>query len=278
MFISGVLHFIPCEQEPLVEVLESRSGDIGVSVVVPVYQRRRFLQRCFDTLDQQRLIDIEVVFVDDGSTDGSYEMLKKYQKNRPNVRVIRLNKNHGTHYARCRAVLAARGRYVFSLDADDELIANATAFMYCVAEQHQASVVEFDSLAVGHNHTYHFTFMPPEKKHMDANELTALVFAQKLNWQLWRKLIRRSVYLKALRMLGKESLSRRIIMGEDRLHCALIYLFSDRYVYVKKYGYIYYTESPGNSESGSRRKLANNEVDRLNVESTLDHMLRLKDI
>jgi glycosyltransferase involved in cell wall biosynthesis len=246
-----------------------------VSIVIPVYQRERYLNRCFHTLSHQSFFPVEVVFVDDGSTDGSLALLTQYQQTHPLAQVISLHPNRGTHYARVQAVTRANGRYIMSLDADDELFPDISADAYFIAEKYHASIVEFDCYGIVNGSISLFKLRNPKRHFMSGGELVALFQKQKMNWNLWRKLIKRSLYLRALRFLGPEGMEMRLTIGEDMLHCALVYLFTDKFVYVRMPGYLYYRYLSDNSESGAHQAVSVNEEQLTLTRSYLDRVLKL---
>ena len=89
-----------------------------VSIVVPVYNAADYLPECLDSLLVQTLKDIEIICVDDGSTDGSLDILRSYEQRDPRVAVLKQN-NSGPGVARNNGIEAARGKFLYFLDADD---------------------------------------------------------------------------------------------------------------------------------------------------------------
>lgn len=89
-----------------------------VSVIVPVYNQAPYLAECLDSVLEQTLRDIEVVCVDDGSTDGSERLLEDYAARDPRIRVLR-QKNAGAGRARNCGIGKARGEFIAFMDADD---------------------------------------------------------------------------------------------------------------------------------------------------------------
>lgn len=89
-----------------------------VSVIIPVYNTEKYLRQCIDSVVNQTFKDIEIICVDDGSTDNSLEILKEYQKN--DSRLIILQQNHiGAGEARNKGIEVAKGKYIGFLDSDD---------------------------------------------------------------------------------------------------------------------------------------------------------------
>ena len=122
-------------------------GDAGahvaVSVVLPVYNTRRYLAECLDSILAQDLSpeELEVVAVDDGSTDGSGEVLDAYAERHPNLRVIHQENSGWPGRPRNVGRAASRGRYVFFADSDDQLAPSALRALYDFAVAHGSDVV-----------------------------------------------------------------------------------------------------------------------------------------
>ncbi len=91
-----------------------------ISVIVPVYNTSLYLQECIDCLLAQTMEDMELIFVDDASSDGSLELLKKNEKKHPDkIRVIASEENRHQGGARNLGILAASGEYIGFIDSDD---------------------------------------------------------------------------------------------------------------------------------------------------------------
>jgi len=91
-----------------------------ISVIIPVYNSERYLSNCFNQLNAQSLahVSLEIIFIDDGSRDGSLSMLKRYAKGKTNVKVIhQVNKKQAE--ARNTGLRAASGTFVAFVDSDD---------------------------------------------------------------------------------------------------------------------------------------------------------------
>lgn len=90
-----------------------------VSVLVAVYNAEDFLPQCLDSLTAQSLEDIQVICVDDCSTDGSLQLLREYAAQDSRIEVIALSENQGQAHARNKGLQYAKGDYICMLDADD---------------------------------------------------------------------------------------------------------------------------------------------------------------
>lgn len=91
-----------------------------VSVIVPVYNAENYLKSCLDSLVHQSLQEMEIIAIDDGSTDCSMDILNEYEKKYPNkIKVLQNEKNLGQSATRNRGLKEASGEYIGFLDSDD---------------------------------------------------------------------------------------------------------------------------------------------------------------
>jgi len=112
-----------------------------VSVVIPCYNAGQALVHTLASVQNQKLTDIEVVVVNDGSQDNSLAIAQGVAANDPRIVVLDLAANSGTYVARKVGTLAAIGKYVTYLDADDELASDASEKLYDIAVKQGADVV-----------------------------------------------------------------------------------------------------------------------------------------
>ena len=82
-----------------------------VSVIIPVYNVEKYLRECLDSVINQTLSDIEIICINDGSTDNSLEILKEYAENDSRIKII-TQENQGQGVARNNAIEAAQGEYL----------------------------------------------------------------------------------------------------------------------------------------------------------------------
>jgi glycosyltransferase involved in cell wall biosynthesis len=115
---------------------------VKVSVVIPVYNTEKYVGECLDSLLAQTLSGIEIICINDGSTDGSLEVLRNYKEQYPQVKVLD-QPNKGQSAARNAGLQIAQGKYVYFMDSDDLLEANAFEELYATCEHHELDVVYF---------------------------------------------------------------------------------------------------------------------------------------
>ena len=114
-----------------------------VSVIVPVYNVEKYLSRCLTSLINQTLDDIEIILVNDGSTDRSEEIIKEYKRANKNIIYV-TKENGGLSSARNFGLVYATGEYVAFLDSDDYVDRNIYKRMYEKARENNSDYVECD--------------------------------------------------------------------------------------------------------------------------------------
>lgn len=119
---------------------------LRVSVIIPVYNAAPWLGACLDSALGQALREIEVVCVDDGSTDGSVDILLEYAAKDSRVKVLRQPENLGQGAARNRGLEEAKGEYAYFMDADDEMSsADALKRLVDEADHERLDALFFDA-------------------------------------------------------------------------------------------------------------------------------------
>ena len=114
------------------------------SVVIPVYNTREYLADCLDSVLAQTQEEIEVILVDDGSTDGSLEIERAYADRDSRVRIIQQpNLRQGT--ARNRGLMEARGEYVYFMDSDDLIVPEHFETCYQACKEFNLDFVTFET-------------------------------------------------------------------------------------------------------------------------------------
>jgi glycosyltransferase involved in cell wall biosynthesis len=226
---------------------------LPVTIIIPSYQRERYLPRAISSALNQSLKDIEVLVVDDKSTDSSVAIVESIIARDSRVRLVQHSSNSGTHAARMTGVMSARGEYIMSLDPDDELFPFIAEDALRYALLHDMDVVEFHVMELVSGRAKQFSFMNPPFLKAKSSEVIDLFSRQKLNWNLWKRLIRRRIYVNALNLLTPRIRAKRIIYAEDKLHIGLVFLLANGCYFLQEPGYIYYRDNPENSESGSQQ-------------------------
>ncbi len=119
--------------------------DVKVSIIIPIYNPGKVFIKCIESAIAQTLYEIEIILINDGSTDNSIEILDEYSKKDSRIRIFH-QENLGAGAARNRGIKNAMGKYVLFLDADDYLENDSCELLYAHAEKLGVDLVLFDNV------------------------------------------------------------------------------------------------------------------------------------
>lgn len=174
-----------------------------ISIVIPVYNVSEFLEKCIESCINQTFQDIEIIIVNDGSTDSSILIIEKYAE--ADKRIVPVSKeNEGLFLARLTGFSVAQGEYIFCLDGDDFLPENALEILYDAARKNDLDYVMGGYCLVKGDNMKYYEY---EKLDSILSGKEFLFYLIRSGWNIWGKLIRKS--------LCNDFLIKPITMGED---------------------------------------------------------------
>lgn len=161
---------------------------IKVSVIVPAYNVENYIEKCLESLVNQTLKEIEIIVVNDGSTDRTKQKIEVFLTKYPKKIKYLEKENGGLSDARNHGIPHARGKYIGFVDSDDYVELNMFEEMYKKAEEENSDMVECD-----------FIWEYPNKKRIDTgriykNKKEAFIYARVV---AWNKLIKKETLEKA---------------------------------------------------------------------------------
>jgi glycosyltransferase involved in cell wall biosynthesis len=199
-----------------------KSINPDVSVIISLYNRDKYINSTICSVQNQRMKFIEIIIVDDHSTDKSVKYIEYAQKIDPRIILIKNEKNMGALYTKSLGVLYSKGKYILSLDSDD---------MICIEDYIK---VLYKKAIVG-NYDY-----------IECNEYIEINLRDKTIKQkesstmlLWVKLIKKSIYKNIINKIGKNALKKGITTLDDNF--ILLFLKDNRnFKKVDKIGVFHY--------------------------------------
>ena len=168
-----------------------------VSIVISIYNRENYVKSTIRSIQNQNLKEIEIIYIDDFSSDNSVERIKEEQKKDPRIILYKNKQNMGTLYSKSIGVLLAKGEYIYSLDSDDMFCSeNYLNMLYINAKQEN------------------YKFVRARALYVDLN--TKKIQNRKPNWMvLWAKLIEIEYYRKAIYSVGYKALNNKVTVLDD---------------------------------------------------------------
>lgn len=206
-----------------------------VSIIVPIYNVEAYLPACLDSLVHQTLQNIEIICVNDGSPDGSADIVHRYMQSDPRISLIEQS-NKGLSGARNTGLHHANGKYVYFMDSDDILELQAMEICYLTAEKNGVDVVCFDAVSfkdkdyIGGeiaNYDRSILLLDVANKPMPAKKL----FRKMMNTGAMRP----SVCLAFIRrkvLMQNNLLFKERLIHEDELFTPILYMYAKTAVYI----------------------------------------------
>lgn len=237
---------------------------IAVSVIIPIYNKSEYIQRCARSLISQSFKNFEVLFVDDGSTDDSADLCEEIVKNDSRFRLI-IQKNAGVAVARNFGIKAAQGKYLAFVDPDDTVDEDFLKELFEKAESEKAQITCCGYITKRNDITRD-EFLP--EKEDKKTILLNLVKEHPIYNNMCTKL-----YLREFIVNEGILVPDGIIIGEDALFNLRAYAAAERMTVVKKplYYYHLYETSTMNTKNDKVNRLIFIEK-RCELASSLDLM------
>lgn len=116
--------------------------ELILSIIIPCYNIESYIEKNIQSVIAQNIEDMEIIYVDDGCTDHTAEIIEAYQKSDSRIQIVR-TKNEGIGTARNKGVLQARGRFIYFLDGDDYIKEGGLAQLLKIACQNELEILQF---------------------------------------------------------------------------------------------------------------------------------------
>ncbi|MBQ4608855.1 MAG: glycosyltransferase family 2 protein [Clostridia bacterium] len=202
-----------------------------ISVIVPCYNAERYIGDCLESLRAQKEPRIEMIFVDDGSTDATGAILDRFAEGEPRAKVMHVQ-NGGVSSARNRGLALAAGRYIAFVDADDVLKPESFAMLYRHAVSTGAQIVSANHTVFDMSKGVHVPVETEPKDRKPQEIVKEIIHMHRIYNNIWNKLYDRSL-LEGLR------LDEGVRIGEDALLNLQLYLRADRAAHLQAQTYVY---------------------------------------
>jgi glycosyltransferase involved in cell wall biosynthesis len=214
-----------------------------ISVITPIYNRELLLIRLLRSIQYQIFQDIEIIFVDDYSSDNSIKIIEENKKDDERIILLKNKKNKGTFVNRNLGVLYAKGKYLIIPDPDDILIQNILTICYKYAEKYNYEIIRFN-IQSKNNIFFHNIIKKLQNKQLSQPEISTIIFylnneIEKTDFYIYNKFIRREVIIKALNSLNYYYLKMYMILEEDQLINYILHRNAKSFYFINTIGYYY---------------------------------------
>ena len=214
-----------------------------VSLVIPVYNKESFLIPLYKSILNQSMKDIEIIFIDDNSSDDSVKLIQTFMKEDKRIVLINHDINYRTFYSRNEGVRMAKGKYILFIDPDDLILNDILEKTYETAETNNLDIVQFYFL-MGN---FKISGLSSEFKYKSGilrQPQMKEIFYYSQTRNLWDKLIKREVLLKSEDFMKEEFKNERYeVHDDDALFYGLIKT-GESFGFLEQIGYFYNINIP----------------------------------
>lgn len=234
-----------------------------ISVIVPLFNTEKYIRRCIESIVRQTWGNLEIIVVNDASTDRSGDIVKEMMRTDPRIRLVSHDENRGLFHARITGVEHARGDYIGFVDSDDYVSMDFFRTLAYQAVSMDADIVIGRLVhedAKGYRYI-HNLYQFYEFGTLRGKEIAEAYWKQEgrcFIWHtVWNKIYRRELWQKALPVLKRQE--KHLIMTEDFVFSSVLVHFAESLSYVKYGAYFYFqNESASTSLTGGKKKFQKN--------------------
>lgn len=213
------------------------SNEPFFSIILPVYNVKKYLNRCVDKLLCEKFKNFEIILVDDGSTDGCYNICDEYVEKDSRISVIH-KENGGLSSARNEGFKTAKGKYIFWLDSDDYIVQDALSILYNHLKDNNVDIIKYNYIKQPINEPEYSVLEPGiYNKEEICNSVLKLAIEStgSFIWSVWSHIYKREFLIKN----SLSFISEREIGSEDYLFNLQSYLRAKNILVIKDTLYNY---------------------------------------
>lgn len=218
------------------------NNNVRISIIIPVYNNETYLKACLDSVLSQGMEELEVICINDASTDRCAEILEEYAQKHSHVRVISYEQNKSASQARKDGVLLSKGKYILFVDGDDLLEPGACRELYMEMEKDPVDILHFGTTILNWSgvETSRIQAMErllePYAGRLEGKEVFEGCFREKkYGFSLWNKLYSGNLCRKAMRCVEDGVFPK----AQDKYAFFVIAYFAESYRGCEKNCYIY---------------------------------------
>lgn len=215
-----------------------------ISIIAAIYNKEKYLLRFIRSIQSQNFENIEIILIDDCSTDNSIKIIEDMQTMDKRIILIKHSEKKGTLISRNDGIIKAKGEYLIIPDPDDIFLNDILNRTYKKGKEHNYDIIRFDAY-IGENKLFLNNIIKDIKnKPIYQPELSYLIFYGKyklkqIDYVLWNKLIKREAYINALNAINNNYLRYNMIFYEDGLINFMLFKKARSFYYMNTVGYYY---------------------------------------
>ena len=244
-----------CKKKKLIRGILKSSERPKITALITIFNSNKYINTAIKSVQNQLFADVEILLVDDCSTDKSLSIIRNLKYEDKRIKIIQNKKNRGALYSKSIGILKARGKYIMILDSDD-LFANENIFNICFNQitQNNIDIIEFSGYNLNlenfklnktpsipfylrYKHNNEFILQP---------ELSSYIYKKlgKIKYKLidgflWGKCIKSAIFQMALKIVDIYIYHQKINYGDDRIINFILFKVANSFKFINEYGIIY---------------------------------------
>jgi len=233
-----------CQKNPLTEENSQNfkfSENPKISIIVLFYNSVNYLNILHKSIQDQSIQDIEIIYIDDGSTDKSDELIQNLQKKDQRIILLKNKERKGKLYSRNKGAIFARGEYLQYVDSADLLVGNILEKAYINAKTNNIDIIQYKEIKEAKKNFEIFDELENKsiikKPELNKEKLYDFSDLKIANNYLFNKLIKKEKYLESLKYLQDEVLKEKLYLEEDYLQFISLLKVSESFLFIDYIGY-----------------------------------------
>ena len=224
----------------------NKSENPKISVIIPVYNKEKFLLRVLRSIQNQSFKDIEIIFCDDGSYDNGTKLIEEFQKEDERIILIRHGINKGTLITRNDGANIAKGEYLLFHDGDDLLVNNILEKSFLKAKENDIDIIQYQTYYGDIYKSFFCSNINRTEKIKYQPEISKLMYYEKgfpfqTEFNLWGKLIKRETFMETIKSIDEYYFNQNMSLHEDGLMLFALFKKAKSYLFINEYGLLHYT-------------------------------------
>ena len=215
-----------------------------ISLVITIFNQENKIKSIYASILNQNLKDIEIIFVDDASTDNSSNIINYLMKYDNRIVYLKNDINKRAFYSRYKGVKSARGEYILVIDPDDLLLNNILIKSYTTAKKYDLDVVQFYAMIGYYFNPHLWGELKYSSSILKGNSEIRKIYYFGITRNLWDKLIRRETYIEAINFMKKEYYDADYHINDDDTAFFGIIHVANSYGFLEQIGYFYILRNP----------------------------------
>jgi glycosyltransferase involved in cell wall biosynthesis len=221
----------------------NKSENPKITLIITLYNQEEFIPLIYSSILNQSFQDIEIIFINDGSTDNPYNILKKYMTKDKRI-IYKENKiNKGAFYSRIKGVKISKGEYILIIDPDDFLVNDILKKLYETAKIYNLDILQF-YMAIGTvNNFIIWTIMKCKSGILYQPQIKDIFYYCETR-NIADKFIKREIFLKSIEFMKEKYRKERFFIYDDDVAFYGLIKVSNSYGFLENIGYFYRRDNP----------------------------------